>query len=66
MKQSTWHIYYIILLMLLAFITLGAIGNAAIVVDKFYWFPFVINLGLYVVIAFKLYKNMKKLEKEDR
>ena len=64
MKQSTWHLYYIIILVLIAFITLGGLGNAAVVVDKFYWIPFFINLGLYIFIGVKLYRNMKKLEKE--
>lgn len=65
MKQSTWHIYYIIGIIILSFMTLGGLGNAA-VLEHFYWFPFFLNLGFYGFTVYKLYKRMKELEKEGK
>lgn len=44
-----------ILFLFLAFITLGGLGTAA-VKSHFYWFPFIVNLGVYGYIIYKLFK----------
>lgn len=56
MDKKTQFSLLAIVALFVGFITLGAIGNAA-VVTPFYWFPFVVNLGVYGFIVYKLFKK---------
>ena len=46
----------LVLIMFIAFITLGGLGNIA-VQETFYWLPFVVNIGVYGTIIWKLFKR---------
>ena len=51
------YMFLTILFVLFVFITLGGLGNAAFTIDAFYWIPFVVNLGVYGWIIYKLIKR---------
>lgn len=53
MSKSSFNGIMAIVVFILAAITLGGLGNAAFAVDKFYWVPFVINVGVYGVWFYK-------------
>lgn len=57
MKKSTKYNLLAVLFFFLAAITLGGLGNAAVKVANFYWFPFIVNLCVYGGIIWKLYKK---------
>lgn len=59
MNKSTKFKLLAILALFMGFVTLGAIGNAA-VATPFYWFPFVVNLGVYGFIVYHLFKRGKE------
>ena len=42
-----------------AIITLGGLGNIA-VRESFYWLPFVVNIGVYGTIIYKLFKRAQE------
>ena len=65
MKQSTKNLYYIVAIFIIAFITLGGLGNIA-VQEHFYWIPFFVNIGFYGFIIYKLWKQSKQLEEEGK
>lgn len=44
-----------ILVLFVAIMTLGGLGNAA-VVEPFYWVPFVIDIPLFGFVCYKLFK----------
>lgn len=56
MSKSTKYNLLAVLLAFVGMITLGAIGNAA-VKEPFYWFPFVLNLGVYGDGVYRLFKK---------
>lgn len=56
MKESTKYNLLAVLFFFFACITLGGLGNAA-VKAHFYWFPFVVNIGVYGFIIYKLFKK---------
>ena len=65
MKQSDLYIYYIGIVTFLAFITLGGLGNIALK-ESFYWIPFLLNLGFYSIVGYKLFKKKKEFDKEGK
>lgn len=59
MNKSTKFKLLAILALFVGFVTLGAIGNAA-VATPFYWLPFVVNIGVYGAIIWKLFKTAQE------
>ena len=55
--MNSKYMFLTILFFLFACITLGGLGNAAVTVDHFYWIPFIVNLGVYGWIIYKLFKK---------
>lgn len=60
MSNNTKYNLLAILFFFFAAITLGGLGNAAVTVGHFYWFPFIVNLGVYGWIIYKLFKKGKE------
>lgn len=56
MSKSTKYNLFAVLLAFVGMITLGGLGNAAIK-EPFYWFPFVLNLGVYGDGVYRLFKK---------
>lgn len=56
MDKKTKYNFFIILVAFLACITLGGLGNIA-VQEHFYWLPFIVNVGVYGYIIYKLFKK---------
>lgn len=56
MSKSTKYNVLAVLLAFVGMITLGGLGNAAIK-EPFYWFPFVLNLGVYGDGVHRLFKK---------
>ena len=42
--------------------TLIGLGDAATHIDKFYWVPFAVNLGLYAYLVIRFVKKGKESE----
>lgn len=59
MKQSTKFNLLAILFAFIGIITLGGLGNIA-AQQHFYWFPLVVNLGVYGFIVYHLFKRGKE------
>ena len=57
MTNSTKFNLLAVLFLFIAFITLGGLGNAAVKVASFYWIPFIVNVGVYGFIIYKLFKK---------
>ena len=57
MAKSTKYNLLAVILAFIGMITLGGLGNAAVESATFYWFPFVLNLGLYAYAVYKLFKK---------
>lgn len=51
------YMFLTILFFIFAFVTLGGLGNVAVKVGSFYWLPFIVNLGVYGWIIWKLFKK---------
>lgn len=60
MTNSTKFNLLAILFAFIGIITLGGLGNAAVKVANFYWFPFIVNLGVYGFIVYHLFKRGKE------
>ena len=60
MTQSTKINLLLVLMSFIAAITLGGLIYAAIETDKFYWLPFVVNIGVYGTIIWKLFKRAQE------
>lgn len=56
MDKKTKYNFFIILVAFLACITLGGLGNIA-AQEHFYWLPFIVNVGVYGYIIYKLFKK---------
>lgn len=56
----TKRTFYLIATFILAMLTLGGLGNAAIAVDKIYWVPFVLDAIYFVAIFVRLWKDETK------
>ena len=56
MTNSTKFNLLAILFAFIGIITLGGLGNIA-VQQHFYWLPFVVNVGVYGWIIYKLFKK---------
>lgn len=56
MSKLTKYNLLAVLLAFVGMITLGGLGNAAIK-EPFYWFPFVLNLGVYGDGVHRLFKK---------
>jgi len=56
MDKKTKYNFFIILVAFLACITLGGLGNIA-AQESFYWLPFIVNVGVYGYIIYKLFKK---------
>lgn len=56
MDKKTKYNFFIILVAFLAIITLGGLGNIA-AQEHFYWLPFIVNVGVYGYIIYKLFKK---------
>ena len=56
MTRHTKYNLLAVLTFFCAIITLGGLGNIA-VQETFYWLPFVVNIGVYGVIIWKLFKR---------
>ena len=56
MDKKTKYNFIIILVAFLACITLGGLGNIA-AQEHFYWLPFIVNVGVYGYIIYKLFKK---------
>lgn len=59
MTQSTKFNLLAVLAFFCAIITLGGLGNIA-VQETFYWLPFVVNIGVYGAIIWKLFKRAQE------
>lgn len=59
MTRHTKYNLLAVLTFFCAIITLGGLGNIA-VQETFYWFPFVVNLGVYGFIVYHLFKRGKE------
>lgn len=55
----TKNIFYLIVTVILAVLTLGGLGNAAMA-EHFYWVPFVLDIPFFAYIIFKLWKEWEK------
>ena len=56
MDKKTQYNFFIILVAFLACITLGGLGNIA-AQEHFYWLPFIVNVGVYGYIIYKIFKK---------
>lgn len=52
----TKNIFFLIITVILAVLTLGGLGNAAFTVDKFYWVPFILDIPFFAVIGVRLWR----------
>lgn len=59
MTRHTKYNLLAVLTFFCAIITLGGLGNIA-VQETFYWLPFVVNIGVYGVIIWKLFKRAQE------
>jgi len=59
MTRHTKYNLLAVLAFFCAIITLGGLGNIA-VQETFYWLPFVVNVGVYGCIIYKLFKRGKE------
>lgn len=59
MTRHTKYNLLTVLMFFFAIITLGGLGNIA-VQETFYWFPFVVNIGVYGTIIWKLFKRAQE------
>ena len=59
MKKSTLYYFALVLVVFVAFITLGGLGNIA-AQQHFYWLAFVANIGVYAFIFYELFKKAKE------
>lgn len=60
MDKKTKYNFFIILVAFLAIITLGGLGNIA-AQEHFYWLPFIVNVGVYGYIIYKLFKKAREV-----
>ena len=51
----TKNIFYLIITVILAVLTLGGLGNAAMS-EPFYWVPFVLDIPFFITIGYKLWR----------
>ena len=59
MTKSTKINLLLVLAFFCAIITLGGLGNIA-VQEAFCWLPFVVNIGVYGTIIWKLFKRAQE------
>lgn len=59
MDRHTKYNLLVVLTFFCAIITLGGLGNIA-VQETFYWLPFVVNIGVYGAIIWKLFKTAQE------
>lgn len=59
MTQSTKFNLLAVLFAFIGIITLGGLGNIA-AQETFYWLPFVVNIGVYGAIIWKLFKRAQE------
>jgi len=59
MTRHTKYNLLAVLAFFCAIITLGGLGNIA-VQETFYWLPFVVNIGVYGAIIWKLFKRAQE------
>lgn len=52
----TKNIFFLIVTVIAAVLTLGGLGNAAFTVDKFYWVPFILDIPFFVYICVRLWR----------
>ncbi len=56
MDKKIKYGFLAVLVFLCAALTLGGLGNIA-AQEHFYWLPFIVNVGVYGSIIWKLYKK---------
>ena len=62
MEKSTLNILMSAITFFLGAMTLIGLGDAAAHIDKFYWVPFAVNLGLYAYLVIRFVKKSKESE----
>ena len=56
MVKSDKYMLWFCIVVVLAIMTLGGLGNAAYSVKSFYWVPFILDIPFFVIVCYKLFK----------
>lgn len=65
MQKSEKTMLLFVVMFLIAAMTVGGLGNAAVVYQKIYWIPCVINIFVYCYILYKIFKAGDKAGVEE-
>lgn len=65
MRQSLIYKITVVLVVFLAIITLGGLGNIA-AQEHFYWVAFAGNLAIYPIVIWNLVRGIKEEEKKEQ
>ena len=65
MQKSEKKMLLFVVMFLVAAMTVGGLGNAAVVYQKIYWIPCVINIFVYIYILYKIFKTGDKAGVEE-